>query len=94
MMPRLSSVLIQTASRSIEIGSAEATPTAIPRSLARVSSLTKVRSISAEVGTESRARDREDLADGVGLHGLAVGTRGLARRREEQERDAGHPVHR
>ena len=45
MMPRLSSVLIQAASRSIEIGSAEATPTASPRSLASVSSLTSVRSV-------------------------------------------------
>ena len=45
MMPRLSSVLIQAASRSIEIGSAEATPTASPRSFASVSSLTSVRSV-------------------------------------------------
>src|SRR6202035_6127500 len=53
MMPWLSRVLIQTPMRSIEIGSAEATPTAIPRSLARLSSLPSSRSISAAVGTAS-----------------------------------------
>src|SRR5258708_3135478 len=56
MMPRLSRVLIQAPIRSIEIGNAEPTPTATPRSLASVSSLISVRSISADVGTASMAR--------------------------------------
>jgi len=38
-MPRLSSALLQAPIRSIEIGRAEATPIAVPRSLARFSSL-------------------------------------------------------
>src|ERR1700758_3358856 len=53
MMPWLSSVLIQTPIRSIEIGSAEATPTAVPRSFAISSSFANARSISAAVGTAS-----------------------------------------
>ena len=40
-----------------------------------------------ELVAVARARDREDLADGVGVDRVAVGARGLARRREEQERD-------
>jgi hypothetical protein len=36
------------------------------------------------------ARDVENLSDGAGLDGVAVGARGLAGRGEEQERDAGH----
>src|SRR4051812_27377721 len=52
-MPRLSSDLVQAAMRSIEIGSAEAMPTAVPRSLARPSSFASARSISTDVGTAS-----------------------------------------
>src|SRR5262249_27646229 len=43
MMPRPSSALHQAASRSIEIGSAEAMPTAAPRSRAMVSSFDSAR---------------------------------------------------
>ncbi len=53
MMPWLSSVLIQTPIRSIETGSADADPTATPRSLARLSSFASAWSISAGVGTAS-----------------------------------------
>ena len=56
MMPWLSSALIQTPIRSIEIGSAEATPTAVPRSFARFSSFASARSISAKVGTASMVK--------------------------------------
>jgi hypothetical protein len=63
MMPRLSSVLVQMAIRSIEIGSAEATPTAVPRSLARLSNLASVRSISTDVGTASMVKSA--LANGT-----------------------------
>src|SRR5665647_3754236 len=52
-MPWLSRALVQTPSRSIEIGSAEAMPTAAPRSFARFSSLARARSISTGVGTAS-----------------------------------------
>src|SRR4051794_9452167 len=62
MMPWLSSALIHTPIRSIETGSAEATPTAVPRSLAMVSSLASARSISAAVGTASM--ERSALANG------------------------------
>ena len=57
------SVLIQAPIRSIEIGSAEATPTATPRSFARFSSFASARSISAAVGTASMARSA--LANGI-----------------------------
>src|SRR5258708_10001332 len=53
MMPWLSSALIQTPIRSIETGNAEATPTAMPRSLAIPSSFVRARSISTAVGTAS-----------------------------------------
>src|SRR2546423_6979772 len=63
MMPRVSSALVQSPIRSIEIGSAEAIPTAVPRSLARFSSLASARSISTAVGTASIATSA--LANGM-----------------------------
>src|SRR6476646_2027615 len=51
--PRFSSDLVHALIRSIEIGKAEATPIATPRSLAIPSSFAKARSISAAVGTAS-----------------------------------------
>src|SRR5258708_22487709 len=63
MMPRLSSALIQTPIRSIEIGNAEAMPTAVPRSLARFSSFASVRSISTAVRTASI--EKSALAEGI-----------------------------
>src|SRR5258708_27615687 len=71
MMPWLSSALIQTPIRSIEIGNAEAMPTAIPRSFARVSSLARARSISADVGTASI--ERSALAKGIAWPAASVG---------------------
>ena len=78
MMPRLSRVLIQAPIRSIETGNAEATPTATPRSLAMVSSLISVRSISADVGTASMARSA--LAKGIAWPAANAGAtlRGVA----------------
>src|SRR3954467_4669587 len=53
MMPWLSSVLIQAAIRSIEIGSAEATPTAVPRPRPTLPGLAGARLISPAGGTAS-----------------------------------------
>src|SRR5260370_42220063 len=71
MMPWLSSALIQTPIRSIEIGNAEAMPIAIPRSFARVSSLARARSISTDVGTASI--ERSALANGIAWLAASVG---------------------
>src|SRR3954470_18607350 len=62
-MPRLSSDLVQALIRSIEIGRADAIPTAVPRSLARLSSLASARSISTDVGTASMLKSA--LANGI-----------------------------
>src|SRR3981081_2551252 len=63
MMPWVSSALIQMPIRSIEIGNAEAMPTAVPRSFARFSSFARVRSISTDVGTASILKSA--LAKGI-----------------------------
>src|SRR3977135_1384764 len=61
--PRLSSDLLQAPIRSIEIGSADAIPTAVPRSFARLSSWASARSISTDVGTASMLKSA--LANGI-----------------------------
>jgi len=59
-IPRLSAALAQRTMRSIEIGSAPAMPTALPRSRAIASSRASARSISVALGTASIATS--DLA--------------------------------
>src|SRR6516165_8784920 len=61
--PRFSSDLVQALIRSIEIGKAEATPIATPRSVAIPSSFARARSIAAAVGTAST--DTSALAKGT-----------------------------
>ena len=61
MMPWLSSVLTQSAMRSMEIGSAEAMPTAMPRSLRHLFEFGQRAVDFAAVG---RRRDRSALANG------------------------------
>src|SRR5256714_12673801 len=51
MMPRVSSALVQSPIRSIEIGSAEAIPTAVPRPLGRGSNFAHARANSTPGGT-------------------------------------------